>query len=818
MMTPALSSVRGLFLALLVTACASGDSPEEPRTDAGLQDAGPGDAGLPDAGVEDGGTAGDAGTCLDDDPCTAEFLDDAGACVFPAAPDGTACGDGDVCTTGDRCLAGVCRGEPSSRPPATHGTAWSLGTAPAERAATPLEGLAEFVSDDRLLFGDRLGGSGLSVSLVRVTPEGLQRLDHRVLDVRVDRFFGATDWSDRFLTFFLPLGPDRVVVVGTRQRLELLGLEGDRITTLSQLPLHSSSNSILAGAGRGAHFWMCNGGAVTPYRVEADNSLVADTTHILQLPGTCNSMSVSEDGNTLWVGTTRGLVPVDVTNPAEPVLKPALLGTLSLFRAQVHGTYVVAHELLRYGQLGRILVYRLEDLGGSATPTPVKSFLPVEGTVRWERPVGFVLFKDDLLVQWVRLNGATRSYVVERHALSAGSVSSPVAMLPLRQSEEVGLHLSPFLLAGRGRHAVLQPWRRVVALEGPDALRFQTGTHHGSFERMQVAADGTLLATGPFGAHRVDLRDPSAPGVLSGGTTLPADTQRLRLAPVRPGASTRELVTLPAYGANVHQEAGTAVLSCLRTTPGGPGGLLEPEGQVRLAGGPAVLASAKGQLLQAAPITGGGFTLRRFALDGACTGQALAPAAEQTLSVDPASSETRKGYALALDGERSELLLGEMHYLAPDKPARIPLLWRSWTGEGTAATGELAGSTDQFTALALAKGRGLVIENGREVYMLEREGTRIVTRAHVNLTERTGPVDVSRILAFDGAVAYLAISTVPAGVLALRADDLSELARYPTPAPVRSVAFTDGWLVFGMNEALTVASPVCPAPPVPQAR
>ncbi|NOK18900.1 hypothetical protein [Corallococcus carmarthensis] len=816
MVAPAWSTIRGVVLAVLLSAC-SGDPPEErpdaSNPDAGLVDAGTGDAGQPPL---DGGTSPeDAGTCGDDDPCTVEQRDDAGRCVVSPAPDGTACDDGDACTTQDQCVSGVCGGSPTTSAPTTYGTAWSHGPSPAERSTAPLEGLAEFVSDDRLLFGDRLGGSGLSVSLVRVTEDGLTRLDHAALDIRVDRFFGTTDWSDRMLTFFVPLGPDRVLVVGSRQRLELLGLEGDRLTTLARLPLHPSSNSILGGAGRGAHFWLCNGSAVTPYRIDPGNVLVADDAHNLQLPGTCNSLSVSPDGNTLWVGTTRGLAPVDITKPEEPVLKPTLLSGLSLFQAQGDGTFVVAHELLRYGQMGRILVYRQSDLGGTATPTPVKSFLPVEETSRWERPVGFVLLQDALLVEWVRLTGPTRAYVVERHALNASGVSSVVATQPLRQSEEVGLTLSPFQLAGRGRHAVLQPWRRVVAMEGTDALRFRTGIHHGSFERVQAAPDGSLLAVGPFGSHRVSVDDPAAPAVLSGGTTLAADTQRLRIAPARPGSATRDLVTLPAAGANVHQEAGTAVMSCLRSSVDG---LLEPDGQVRLAGGPAVLASAKGQLFQAAPIPSGGFKLRRFALDVACAGQDLAPASEQTVTVDPAPPDTRKGHALAVDGDRSELLLGEMHYVSPDKPARMPLLWRSWSGEGGVATGELTGSTDQFTAMALAGGRGLVIENGREVYLLERAGTRIETRAHVNLAERSAPVDVSRILAFDGAVAYLAISTVPSGVLALRADDLSEIGRYPTPAPVRSLTFAGSRLVLGMNEALTVAAPACPAAPVPRAR
>ncbi|NMO19987.1 hypothetical protein HPC49_20710 [Pyxidicoccus fallax] len=820
MSLPGWSRVPGCLLVAMLMACsgeAPGGSPDDASTDAGEVDAGEPDAGAPDAGPPDGGPsepdAGppdggpsepDAGACHDDDPCTAERWE-SGQCVYPAAPDGTGCDDREACTAGDRCVSGVCRGEPSSRPAETFGTLWSHGAAPVEQGGPPLKGLAESVSDDRILFGEPLGGTGLSVSLVRVGPQGLERLDQRVLDLYAERFLGSWDWSDRFTTFFVPLGPDRVVVVGTRQRLELLGLEGDRLTSLSRYALHPSSDSIVSGVGRGDRFWTCSGYAVTAWRVGADHALSEESGHSFQLPGgTCRSLALSPDGNLLWAATSLGLVPVEVSSPSGPVIRTSRFTSQAFFHVRARGAFVVAHELLRYGELGRIFVYRAADLTGTGTPSPVETFAPMEGPGLWERPLGFVLLDGELLVEWFRLKGTLRSYTMERHSLTSGGVSPVVGRLLLREGEEVGLHLSPLLLTGAGRHAVPQPWRRVLTLEDSGAMRFQTGLHHGALERVRAAADGTVLAMGPFESHRVDVSNPEQPALTTGGMVLPPETRRLRLAPSASGSGALELVTLPARGSNVHQEDGTAVLSCLRP---GAGVLLEPAGQVSLAGGPAALAFAQGQLFQVSPASQGGYRLRRFVPPSTCTGAVLAPASERTFALDGGAG-TRTDWAFAVDGERSEVLLGEVRFEDPAKPARLSLRWSSWTGED-AATGVLSGTTDRFTALALARGRALVIENGRQVHLLERQGMRLVTRKHVDLSQLPAPLDVRSILAFDGDVAYLALATSPFGVVALGGDDLAVLARYTTPSAVRSLAFSGEWLVLGMNDALTVATPAC---------
>ncbi|WP_437518514.1 hypothetical protein [Sorangium sp. So ce1099] len=780
-----------------------GDDPRPSAGGAGASETGGGAGGAGAGGADAGGAGG--GGCVDDDPCTAERLDEAGRCAYPAAPDGTPCGRGDVCSADDHCVSGVCKEVSVSLPAETYGTVWSYGAAPAEGPNLPLEGLAEFVSDDRILFGERLGGNGLSLSLVRVDDRGLKRLDQRTLDIDVEHYFGSWDWSDGLLTFLVPLGPDRVVVVGTRQRLELLGLDGDRLTSLSQHALDPRSDSIVGGAGRGDRFWTCAGSWVSQWRVAAGEALVEETAHALQLlEGSCRSLTLSPDGTVLWAATSHGLVPIDVSSPAGPVAGPALFPTQAFFNVQLNDTYLVAQELLRYGDLGSVLVFRVADMGGAEDPAPVKSFSPEEGADLWERPLGFALFEDDLLVEWFRLNGATRSYVVDRHGLSPAGVSSALGSLLVRESDEIGLLPSPLRLVGRGQHAVLHPWRRVVTLEGSAALAFRTGLHHGSLERIWAGDDGAVLAVGPFGAHSVDLGDPMAPVLTEGGMVFPPDTQRLRLAPAPSGSGALELLTLPTSESYVHQEDGTAVLSCLRP---GEGGLLEPSGQLRVEGGPAALASAPGQLFQAALANDGATRLRRFALPKSCAGELLRPASEQVIAPD-GSSEQLIGQTLAVDGERSEVLLGKTYY--EGAASRISLAWFSWTGADSMATATLSGTTE-LTAMALAGDRGLAVENGRNVYVLRRDGEDIVVHVHVDLSQASSPIEVSRILSFDGSVAWLAISSPFVGALALEADDGAELVRYPTPSPVRSVALAGERLVLAMNEAITIVAPVCAA-------
>ncbi|MCP3136706.1 hypothetical protein [Pyxidicoccus xibeiensis] len=689
------------------------------------------------------------------------------------------------------------------------GTVLSYGADPAEGGRPPLEGLAEFVSEDRILFGERLDGAGMSVSLVRAGPDGLRLQDQRVFDMYVDRFFGSWDWSDRFTTFFIPLGNARVVAVGSRQRLELLDLAADRIDTRSRYALSPVSDSILSGAGRGDRFWTCSSYWVTAWRVAPDGTLSADTAQSFALPAVCRSLALSPDGTRLLASTQRGFVSVDVSLPT-PVVGRQHFPRQAFFQVQAHGAHVLAQELVSYGGMGRILVLRAADLNGAADPVPVKTFAPRNTPQLWEAPVGFLVNDAGLLVEWFRVRGATRAYEVESHALTDAGVSPVRSTLLVRESDEVGLHVSPLGMTGRGRHAVVQPWRRVLEVEPSGAMRFHTGVGHGSLERLWVGAEGDVTALGPFAVHRLTLGPSDGPAVVGGGMALAPGAQRLRLLPRSGEDDTWELATVSVGEPGVSQEAGTARLSCLRP---GLTGFLEERGSVRVAGGPAALATARGQLFQVALLSSGEYRVRRFALPRDCDGTLLAPEREDIVRGGHPDGVTPSGWSLVADEERGDLLLGEAFYDVSTGGARFMLSWFSGDSTGSVARGELPGTTDQFTAMALARDRAVVIENGRQVYVLGREGERIAVLAHTDLSRGSAPFDVSRILAFDGSVAWLALNVRPSGVVALSADDLSVLARHETPSAVRSIAFTGGRRVMGMNNAVTVAPETPPLQP-----
>ncbi len=684
------------------------------------------------------------------------------------------------------------------------GTVLSYGADPAEGGRPPLEGLAELVSDDRILFGERLEGAGMSVSLVRAGPDGLRTLDQRVLDLYVERFFGSWDWSDRFTTFFIPLGEERAVIVGSRQRLELLGLGADRLTTLSRYALSPVSDSILSGTGRGDLFWTCSSYWVTAWRVGPGNELSTDTSRSFALPAVCRSLALSPDGTRLLVGTQRGFVSVDVSQ-SPPVMGRQHFPRQPFFQVRAYGTLVLAQELVPYGGMGRIHVFRAAELNGAADPVPVATFAPRSTLEVWESPVGFVVNDAGLLVEWFRVRGSTRAYELDFHELMDAGVSPVRSTRLLRESDEVGLHVSPLAMTGRGRHAVVQPWRRVLGVEPSGAMHFLTGVGHGSLDCLWVGAGGGVTALGPFSVHRLAIEPSDGPVVVSGGMALAPGAQRLRLLPRSGEDDTWELATVTVGEPGVSQEPGTARLSCLRP---GLTGFLEERGSVRVEDGPAALATARGRLFQVALLPSGSYRVRRFELPRECDGALLSPEREDLVRGGHPDGVTPSGWTLAADADRGDLLLGEAFYDLSAGGARFMLSWFSGESIDSVARGELPGTTDQFTAMALARDRALVIENGRQVYVLGREGERIVILAHKDLSRSADPFDVSHILAFDGSVAWLALDSPPVGVAALSADDLSMLARHETPSTVRSIAFIGGRWVMGMNNAVTVATEV----------
>jgi hypothetical protein len=700
---------------------------------------------------------------------------DAGLDADPAAPD-----------------AGV----PDAPPPPPDQVArlvLGFGAEPPEGGRPPMAGVAAFLDDERAVFADQAEGSGLVLSVVDLGGDRARVVDQALLDVAMDRFFGGSDWSDRFLTHVVPLAPDRVAVVGTRQRIELFAV-GDRLTPLARVALDARDDSLLDAVGRGDTLWVCSGRFIRRFKI-ADDAIAELPAAAIGIPaGTCRSLALSPDGGTLWVAGTGGIASYDATTmPAT--LTRHLLARQGFVRVVDQGTWLTAQVLLPYGDLGGVQVFRVDDLPTSGDPAPVARFDPISRDDLWARPLGVGLVAGGLAVETLEVTGTTRRYRLDFHPWTAGGPGAPTSTLTLRQSDEVGLHASPLPLVGRGRHLVAQPWRRIVRVS--DSMGFVSGPHHGAFDAVWSTTAGTAVALGPFSLHRARLDD-GAPTLPGGGQDLPASTSRLRLVRRDQGW---QLVAPTLGRPNVLQEPGPARLGCL--VPAGDS--LEPAGTVTVpagdAGSSSLLAVAGDRLFQLSRPTASSYRLRRFPLPRRCEGQPLIADVDHPVEIGVAAG-TRIGWSLAVAPAGDALLLVETVAAPPPGPISLHLAWLAGDDLAVVARGKLGATTADPSALAITGvDRALLVENGRLVHQLAVAGGA-VTATTTDVADRG--LAIASVLAVTGDIAYVGTVSRPLGVLALRLSDLAALGHCATPTPPRSIAFAGPDVVVGMANALGV--------------
>ncbi len=677
------------------------------------------------------------------------------------------------------------------------GTAYGFGMQPPEPSGRPHRGLATFVRDDVVLFGEALGGTGLSMSLVRMRADGLDVLAQTTTDLRMDRYFGSWDWSDRFTTFFVPLDETRVVTVASRQRIELFSLEGDAITSEATLALHPSGDSRIAGAGRGDRFFTCAGYALATYRIEAGPAIVEDGAAIL-LPSSCRGLSMSPDGRTLWAATTRGIAEIDITGTA-PIVVRTLLANTQFFRADEMAGYLVAQALRSYGELGSIHVFRREDVAAQTMPTAVHTFSP-RATGPYARPIGYVRSGDVLGVMWFRLEGTRHTHELDRHRLTDTGVGPRIDHLVTRDTETLGLHLSALTTASSAHYAVLAPYRRIVRFDVDSSSRAITGRGHGTFDRIWPGASRGWLAVGTLDVHRLEVNEPGAPLLREGGTTLAASTDLHRIAPLGRGGAMSLLTPPSPHAPNVQTDAAVTRITCLDFDGTD---MLAPTGTVTLAGRASVLASAPSRLFRASRVSGSTYRVQRIALTSRCEGQRLSPDDEVDV-VFPATTTAATGMALAVDETRDAWLVSEALYQDPSVPSRFRFAWRYGPAASEIAFGEVLGSTDTLNALVVAGDRAFALENGRALHQLVREGPHVIARRSVALDTLASPFVASAIVHVDTSHIYLARTTAPFGVVVLRADDLSFVADHASDNAVRSIVVERDAIIMGTGETVRV--------------
>jgi hypothetical protein len=716
---------------------------------------------------------------------------DAGGADAVEAVDATSAdgGSGDAADPVDAPV-GPDAGVPDAPPPPPDQVAsfvMGFGAEPAEGGRPPLAGIAAFLGDDRAVFADQAEGAGLVLSVVDLAGASARVVDQALIDIGMDRFFGGSDWSDRFLTHVVPLAADRLAVVGTRQRIELFSVDGDQLVSRARLALDVRDDSIVDAAGRGDALWTCSGRFLRRFKIEPE-AITEITAGAVAIPaGTCRGLALSPDGATLWVVGTGGVAGFD-PRTTPPTLTRHVLARQGFARVLDQGDWLALQVLLPYGDLGGIQVFRTADLPDSGDPAPVTRFDPIGRDDLWARPLGMAVVDGGLAVETMEVRGAVRSYRITRHPWTAPAASD--AAILLRESDEVGLHLSPLPLVGRGRHLIAQPWRRIVRFS--DAAGFVTGLHHGAFDTVWSAGPGTALALGPFSQHRVQL-DPGggAPTLVAGGQALAPTTARLRL--VRRDAGW-QLVAAPIGRPTITQEAGPALLSCL--VPGDDG--LAADGTLTVPGGDAVslLAVAADRLHQLTAIAPTRYRLRRYPLPARCDGAVLAADLDRTLEISPVTG-TRIGASLIASGDA--LFVSETIAAPPPAGIGFHLAWLTGDDLAVVTRGKLAATTADPSALAFVPGGVLLVENQRLVHQLRlAKGTIAATTTDV------GSLQIASVLAVAGDIVYAGVVSRPLGVLALRLPDLAPLGHCATPTPPRSIAFAGPDVLVGTPTALAV--------------
>jgi hypothetical protein len=113
------------------------------------------------------------------------------------------------------------------------------------------------------------------------------------------------------------------------------------------------------------------------------------------------------------------------------------------------------------------------------------------------------------------------------------------------------------------------------------------------------------------------------------------------------------------------------------------------------------------------------------------------------------------------------------------------------------------GIVDQPIGVAVAKDLTL-LATARNLTIFSATGQTLASR-DVDGDAGQAPA-FDRLLGFDGRIAYLAAGL---HVKVLRTSDLSELGSYATTEVVTSMATVGRYLVFGMPDALSVASSTC---------
>lgn len=713
-----------------------------------------------------------AAQCDDGNPCTDDVCEPLG-CVHRNAQDGQGCDDGSPCTSTDTCHAGQCRGEAQTSPLTVAASAFGYGTE--LRSGVELSGgLSAFLSDDRVVFADRLDGSGTLLSVVHHRADALEVEAQGITRTLLLRQpYSGWTWQSHWVTHLLPLGPTRFALAELYHDLRVFELQGSRIAPIAKYEFGGSHAAPMADAVASAdgQIFACADGQIARLVVTAKGDI--QTRPSVKLPSgsaACLSLAVAADGHTLFASTVQGIARWQASD-ADDILAELVLPQVTGLTLSADADQLLVHRAGKLDAFGDAELYRQSDwsLQASATQSPTAL------------PFGTSVLAGNALVAWQQQSdgGGTRRQELRFGALTGQS--SFCFPLRARVDGQDSWATNYEKLNVRGAQILLQPWRRWLALDaGEQTFHELTGPGHGSRTTL-ISGDGVHpFALGPYVAEGLDVSTPKQIAFASGGWQSEASTVTdVRLA--LPGLAP-QLGNFQSRSPDVlqPQEHVTATLFAA-------GAELRNLGQVQLAGGPALLTTRGGSLFQVAASGQSAFRLREYALSPELLQhvQPITPKSDWELTLQGVP-ERRGTFNVDIDAPSREAVIVELR-LAPGNTTFVgprAVLWLSWaSGKVEVLARALLSASDFVPVPALHQGKLLLFDREQVVAYVAHAGEL----AQQGAQQLEGSV-VQAVLGVDGGErAYVAASTKQ-GEEALLAFDFDAKLRSQVTLPTRALS------------------------------
>lgn len=769
-----------LLLGSVVTAaaCADGDRPSSPP---GSLDPEAGAAGM--GGRASAGAPGRAGSrALGGNGSAAGegAQPEAGAPPFEvcgSSRTGAPCDDLDPCTKDDACHDGRCVGTPFVSAAALLGSASAYGRGPIlptsiSVTAQALSGTAQFVGA-HLVFADA-SSYGSQLSLVAPRSEGLE-LESRVASPLTWQTYSPSGWL--FSTIpsltLTALGTEQLVVTSSG-KAELYRIAASGLERLGA----SEAPDTLGVATRGEELFAC-GRQLTRNHFDAAHQLVTDATSSGTI-GSCLSLALSSDAQSLYVAALDGLWRVELT--VNGFGAATQLSTKAAFSTDVGGGVLAVQRIQDSTTLGDIQLYREEALGSPWFTFPKDA---PEGI-----PLGSALLDHGIVL--LRQTGTeVKRNVAEYYGFEGESVVRRGSFVVSESASNRSVFLDGVKLARQGSRVLMQPLRRVLEVdETTGAMTELRGAEQGYFAAAKRLSADTIVSTGPASSHLVDTTDPAEPRVVRGGLLGPAvePLQLIVADDARPVAELGAQRWLPARGSTfslirLDQSASTLV------------------GAVTLNGGPGRLHPFQDKLLLVESVSSAKLRVLQYGLDDLADGDTLEPEAQQTLSgaltdlqtVDPVTGELFVARSQAQD---SSVQVLRYRRGAADEPFLEPV-------------GLLLDGMYPARALAATAGH-VVLGSSARLVVLDATGEGLSLATEAALTSSS---ELVSIVQQDGAQVALSVRdprSADANLSVRRLSDLREVARYAlSEAPIALTSGAEVNVVTTGNQLVTL-TPQCP--------